>query len=321
MATRAWGTVTPVPATTMAGRTTRRQDRRGPSPTATRLEFVTLRRAIGGLQAGISLQPDASDADQKSGTSNDQHVVAFGANFSGEFGATTLTIGANFVSQKPVSAASPGVGASSAVAPSTAALTGVTRKSWGIGATATIGDTSLNVRYDEKGDTHFNGADSNNMNYVAVTTLTGPTMRRGDTRSMGIGVDHVVGALTFGIGYGTSVAADSTATYDDRSDNVPDGTTSTRTAVLSAGAEYDLGGGVTVSGGITRGEVTDAAGAAACYTEAGTTVDANTDASAALSGTGRINLTGATCPAGSAYATSVVNMDDVGVGLRIAFSF
>ena len=186
--------------------------------------------AIGGFQAGVSFQPqkgatvNTSDKDENGiNTLNDTNVIAIGANFSGDFAGTSLTLGAGLVSEDG------GAG-------------GDTTENWGLGATFAIGDTALNLRYDNAGG--GDGAE--------------------DTTSYGVGVDQTMGSLSFGIGVGVK--------------NIPvAGAADTESTVISAGSTYDLGGGVSVSGVVNSGDV-DAAG-------------------------------------------SDGDMDDVGIGMRIALSF
>ena len=189
--------------------------------------------AIGGFQAGVSFQPEAG-ATSQTGTANDTNIIAVGANFSGDFAGTSVTLGAGIVSRSNVEVDD------GADVP-TVIWTGDT-EDWGLGATFAIGDTSLNLRYDNAGGA--NDAE--------------------DTTSYGLGVDQSMGSLSFGIGVGVK--------------NIPvAGAADTESTVISAGGTYDLGGGVSFSGVVNSGEV-DAA-------------DNDGD------------------------------MDDVGIGMRIALSF
>ena len=116
---------------------------------------------------------------------------------------------------------------------------------YGIGSAIGIGDTTLSLRFDNHSD--------------AKT-------------SYAVGVDHSMGALTFGIAVGSAVTR-KTHMWAPRA--LPSDMTATSVQV---GGSYDMGGGVTLSAGISQGSVenVDAAG---------------------------------------------TDNDDVGVGLRIAFSF
>ena len=115
---------------------------------------------------------------------------------------------------------------------------------FGVGASLGIGDSTLSLRYDSHDDS---------------------------TTSFGVGVDHSMGALSFGIGFGSKVTEDAhTGATGVMSDE-----THSR---LSAGGTYDMGGGVKISAAITQGSAEN-------------THEDGTD------------------------------NDDVGVGLRIAFSF
>ena len=116
---------------------------------------------------------------------------------------------------------------------------------FGVGSSMTIGTTTLNLRYDSHDD---------------------------KTKSYGVGVDHVMGPMKFGIGFGTKVEED--AHQAPVSGVKLDQTKSS----LQIGGQYDMGGGLVLSAGISQGSVENA-------DEDGT------------------------------------DMDDVGVGMRIAFSF
>ena len=157
--------------------------------------------AVAGFQAGLSFQVEHGDPDGGStGVDNDQHVIAIGANYSGDFAGSTLTVGTGWVSRNP--------GGASDEDNST---------EYGIGVTVGIGTTSVNARYDVDAD--GNGD---------------------ETASMGVGVDHGIGALTFGIGFGVSADSDEV-----------------ETTVISGGAKYELGGGVTTQVALTSGQVGD----------------------------------------------------------------
>ena len=93
--------------------------------------------SIGGFQAGISFQPEGG-AHGSTDVNNDSNMLAVGANFSGDFAGTSLTIGANHVSYKATD--DDGV------------TTGETMKEWGLGTSVGIGSTTLSVRYDTKPD-------------------------------------------------------------------------------------------------------------------------------------------------------------------------
>jgi outer membrane protein OmpU len=124
---------------------------------------------VAGFQAGASFQVEHGDPDGGStGVDNDQHVIAFGANFSGDFAGTSLTIGTGWISRDPGGASDEDKSID-----------------LGIGVSVGIGTTSMNVRYDIDTDGNSN-----------------------DTASYGVGIDHGIGALTFGIGYGSSTDAD-----------------------------------------------------------------------------------------------------------------
>lgn len=172
---------------------------------------------IGGFQAGVSFQPDASTEGSTGATTNDQNIIAVGGNFSGDFAGTSMTIGANY---KSVASGAPG---------------DTTDEDWGVGVAFGIQDTTLSIRYD-------------------VHSPEGGE----DTTDYGVGVDHTMGALSFGVGFGMSQKPGA-----DHS-------------LIAAGGTYTLGGGVSVTAAINSGEIDNEAGP---------------------------------------------DVDDVGVGLRIAFSF
>ena len=182
---------------------------------------------INGFQAGVSFQPD-STGEGATDANNDSTVVAVGANFSAEAAGVGLTFGANWKTQEAL------VGGDGDNADMT---TGKSMEDWGVGAAFAVGATTLSVRYD----------------------IHAPAGNAEDTTDYGVGVDHTIGAIKFGAGYGQSQKPGA-----DHS-------------VVSAGATYTLGGGVSVTGAINAGQI-----------------DAPGDDD---------------------------DMDDVGVGLRIAFSF
>ncbi len=113
----------------------------------------------------------------------------------------------------------------------------------GVGASLGIGDSTLSLRYDAANDT---------------------------TTSYGVGVNHTMGAISLGIGFGTTVVEGAHVT--------PTGTADMTSTRFAAGGSYDMGGGVSLSASIAQGSVE------------------NSDAMG-------------------------TDDDDVGVGLRIAFSF
>ena len=103
---------------------------------------------IAGFQAGVSFQPEAGAVEQ-TGVDNDTNIVAVGANFSGDFAGTSITLGGGFVSRDEL---------------------GDTSEDWGIGATFGIGDTALNLRYDTNGSV---GADDETSFGVGVDHTIG----------------------------------------------------------------------------------------------------------------------------------------------------
>lgn len=185
---------------------------------------------VGGFQAGVSFQPDGSSEGSTGNNTNDKNIIGVGANFSGEFVGTTVTLGANF---KSVDSGATGTKDSDG---------NITRppnsvdEDWGVGVAFGIADTTLSIRYD----THSPDGGE-------------------DTTDYGVGVDHTMGAIKFGVGYSLSQKPGA-----DHS-------------LLAAGATYTLGGGASVTGAINAGQI-DAPG-------------------------------------------SNMDMDDVGIGLRIGLSF
>ena len=109
-----------------------------------------------------------------------------GASFAQDFGTTSITVGGNYVAED---------------VPETAVLKDYTKKSWGIGTSIGFGATTLNARYDTKGDTHVNPLDGFKFDQDASMGD-----KRESTVSYGLGIDHSIGALTFGIGYGAGTA-------------------------------------------------------------------------------------------------------------------
>ena len=162
---------------------------------------------IGGFQAGVSFQPESgSEANSSTGVDNDSNVIAVGANFSGEFAGTALTIGAGLKSSD-----SGGADAT-------------TTEDWGIGAAFGVGATSLSLRYDVKGaaegdDTTSYGVGVNH-GIGALSFGVGYSMRQEPT------ADHslMTAGASYDLGGGASVSGainsgeidnDATADVDD----------------------------------------------------------------------------------------------------------
>ena len=84
-----------------------------------------------------------------------------------------------------------------------------TKTSHGIGMTVGLGGTSLNARYDNTGDGHMNATHMHATDavYAAAKTAAADKLANSaegmyeDSTSYGIGIDHTIGSLTFGIGY------------------------------------------------------------------------------------------------------------------------
>ena len=171
----------------------------------------------------------------------------------------------------------------------------------------------------------------------------------GDIASFGVGVDHTIGALSFGIGYGvmkeedaamdddmsnfvyTHMAGnDENAFGEDMMASASIGSSEShdrKHTMVSAGATYDLGGGVKVSAGIHHGKVTNMPmGDSGSLCIAATAADdGNTGELGGSADDGApTNTDGVlSCPDGEALATynELKDIDDLGFGLRIAFSF
>ena len=293
---------------------------------------------IGGFQAGVSWQPQAEGRNSGGATTtnNDETVIAMGASFAQDFGTTSITVGGNYVAED---------------VPETAVLKDYTKKSWGIGTSIGFGATTLNARYDTKGDTHVNPLDGFKFDQDASMGD-----KRESTVSYGLGIDHSIGALTFGIGYGAGTAermytksitvphADAAqVTASEDTDEVltlgkalPGMATAKfvdgETTVISAGGKYDLGGGVTIHLAITSGSVNGVVGEAmisgVCRTPADNTF--------AVMGTepgcfqssdvmdGEVSDSVNPVEGDLTMHTktfTIKDVDDVGVGLRIALSF
>ena len=276
-----------------------------PIPNSDDLGIRYITPALGGFQAGISYQVgDGGSSPKDTGATkadNDHNTIAAGMSFSGDFAGTSLTLGANWTSIDHGSGAGgmgkPMLGDTNAAPAVTGRMTeGVDKQqSFGIGASVGIGATSLNIRYDAKGDQHYN-------------SVTG---KPEDRKDFGIGVDHSIGALTFGIGYGARTdenMASSYSAYGDPSSvaGAMPKAVDTKTTVISAGAKYNLGGGVEVHAAVTSGDIENAAGMTKCYNEEGADVGMAADG---------------TCESGGHMQKRPMDMDDVGVGLRIALSF
>ena len=255
--------------------------------------------SIGGLQVGVSFQPEAGGTKNTS-TANDSNIIAVGANFSGDFAGTSLTIGAGWVTKDSGSAPEDGPANHK-------------QKSWGLGATAGIGNTSLHLRYDVAQESHAS-VDA----LVAVFDEDGSMAYDADTTSYGIGIDHTIGSLSFGIGYGQKTVQDAVAKHDDLTSATTTGLVDydqadTKHTVIAIGASYDLGGGVSVSAGIHSGDVENMDMGAACADQDGTTLPVGPN----LSDPATLD---AICTTGNVYQMTS-DVDDVGVGLRIALSF
>ena len=227
-----------------------------PIPNSDGLGIRYITPNISGFQAGVSFQPQHGDdnVDGSTTVANDATVFAIGANFTGDFGGTSLTVGGNYVSEKILKT------------PNDKA--DYIRASWGLGTSFGIGTTTLSVRYDVKSNTHPNRS--------IIPTLVEDYE---DTSSYGIGIDHVIGDLAFGVGYGVSTAENwygetitvPIITQEQANDPTffvagkraiegdPNARSATFTfvdsenAVISAGAKYDLGGGVSIHLAVTSG--------------------------------------------------------------------
>ena len=319
---------------------------------------------IGGFQAGVSWQPQAESSNDGGATTttNDETVIAMGASFAQDFGSTSITVGGNYVSEDVpetttitvVTTIPENGGPVPSVAESPVTIKEYTKKSWGIGTSIGFGDTTLNARYDTKGDTHVNPLDAFKF---AVNASMGD--KRESTVSYGLGIDHSIGALTFGIGYGAGTAermytksitvphadaAQATATPGlEEGDAMPGMATAKfvdgETTVISAGGKYDLGGGVTIHLAITSGSVNQVVGEAMISGKC--TMPANTfvaEPPATVTGTGPgcfepNDITDGELSSDSTAdrvagdlnshtkTFTIKDIDDVGVGLRIALSF
>ena len=262
---------------------------------------------IGGLQAGVSYQLDTHGSHvghSTSGSYNDTNLLSAGANFVGNSSGTSWKIGGNYLLHDT------GENAEKAT-------------SWGIGAGATVGGTTLSVQYDIVGNTHGNPV-SNALE---------------DSRNFGIGVDHTVGALTFGIGIGTKLeknaSRDSVAYTFIPANSLPGVNEPLATAVyagaqdrkhttISSGAAYNLGGGLEVSAGIHHGKVNNLPwGSDRSVCILANTADGAADGSGMVDPDQSVPNDDGECGSGAAKATytTLKTLDDVGVGLRIAFSF
>jgi hypothetical protein len=89
---------------------------------------------------------------------------------------------------------------------------GGSSSAWGVGASVGVELATVNLRFDNRGDGDGDGTSATNY---------------------GLGASSEIGALTIGAGYGLN-------TVDNGA----------RQSTVAAGASYDLGGGVTASGGV-----------------------------------------------------------------------
>ena len=249
----------------------------GPIASDDALGIRYLTPSIQGFQAGISYQVESEEVNQGGTTNadNDGNTQAVGMSYTGEYAGTLVALGANW---------------SSVNHGDTPLLLGNEpvrkQQSYGLGVGIGFGATALNLRYDHRGDAHASAT----------------TRQAADRRDFGIGVDHSIGALTFGVGYGVRVDEDSAASLQGTA-------LDTRIQVLSAGAKYDFGGGLEMHAAVTRGDVENAprSDGAACYNVH--------------------NQSAPIPPGGTCYQGEVeqirgaASMDDVGAGLRIALNF
>ncbi len=209
-----------------------------------------------------------------------------------------------------------------------------------------------------------------------------------DTTSYGVGIDHTIGALSFGIGYSSNTVSDNAydgmktvnhfvgdmqavtdagggsvlpttgkhprpaaGDIDMSSLDFPGDIMDTKHTVISAGMTYDLGGGVEISAGIHSGKSKNVAGAGGapdyvcseagsdertvigdkCWTmvpEGGpSSVYVTNDGSDGalqlrnVSDDSVVQSAAPSNPVSHSVSYAVTDIDDVGVGLRIAFSF
>jgi len=217
--------------------------------------------AVGGFQAGLSYQLDSTtEGDTTQGNNNP--VLALGANFKSEVGNTNVTVGGGYQSYDKSDATE-------------------NENSWGFGASVGLGATTLSLRYDIKDNSHTNAVDSTVYE---------------QTQSFGVGVDHTVGALKFGIGYSVRT--------EENKGNLGTSAVDLDNTLITAGASYALGGGLAVSVGVNSGEVEG------IDTDEGCSNPTSTDETMCLAAGGRWSET-----------RSRASVDDVGVGIRIGFSF
>ena len=261
---------------------------------------------VNGFQAGISYQVDNGSNAKTStaGAENDENTVGIGANFSGDFAGTSIAVGAGWKSVDPGGDAD-------------------RMKDFGLGTSVGIGSTTVSLRYDVKQDQAMNASST----YDPVAGLMA-SKQMGDVKSYGIGVDHSIGNLSFGIGYGVKTSENVAPSGDvmRTSDSTGTGTTVTgggteptatystgsadRTdTMISAGASYNLGGGVSISAGVHAGDIENyTVSQMGCFaaTAEGAMTDYEDDGS---------------CGGAEDSYDATKDLDDVGVGLRIAFSF
>ena len=249
---------------------------------------------VNGFQAGISYQVDNGSNAKTStaGAENDENTVGIGANFSGDFAGTSIAVGAGWKSVDPGGDAD-------------------RMKDFGLGTSVGIGATTVSLRYDVKQDQSMN-ASSTHTDAKGVMAST----EMGDIKSYGIGVDHAIGNLSFGIGYGVKTSenaapkgvmrvADGDGTDGDTqvAARYAPGAQDRTDTMISAGATYDLGGGVSVSAGVHAGDIENyTVDMMGCFSAEGALEECDEN------------------EAEEAYK-GAKDLDDVGVGLRIAFSF
>lgn len=189
-----------------------------------KLTYIT--PLFSGFQAGVSITPEITDADQASGNaaSQDDDLGAFGtaydvaARYQGNFGATDLTVGAGYerLMTEDDAASATAVGSDD-------------RNVWNAGLRVGFADFGLGANYMK---------DDNGVN------------TDGDTTTMVAGADYKMGAFKLGL------------SYYDRTDEVNAGTGfvgtgETDTTRWTAGVGYQYGPGMSLNGSVARVNVDD----------------------------------------------------------------
>ncbi len=160
--------------------------------------------SMGGLSLGVSFAPDTNGRTPSTSEANANGQVSVGASYSADLGGTSVSIGGGMVSSTDGDPATPGGEAEKI------------KGAAGAGISVGFGDSTIHLRTDRNSEA--------------------------DSRALGFAIEHTLGALGIGLGYGVETQKDPFGEDMDHS-------------ALVAGVKYDLGGGVGISAAVARGSV------------------------------------------------------------------